>query len=206
MTREEAKKAWPIVQAFGEGKTIQYVGDSIVWRDLTVDEFAISDVLDCPERYRVKPELREPREYWVNVYEGGLIRLHTSKESAEIAAETYRLECIKVREVNPKDEVAEFERLFRVLLDRVKDTEPFNGKDGRMFFNVHDTLNGSGVHYTADNWKGVAVSSNSFDDLLAKIESHNPETVRQEKIANLRSELAKLEAESKENIVNKSAT
>ena len=50
MTREEAKKLLPIIQAFAEGKTIQYKF-SEGWRDL--DELtALSDM----SKYRVKPE------------------------------------------------------------------------------------------------------------------------------------------------------
>lgn len=46
MTREEAKELLPIIQAFAEGKTIE-------WKDLVVE----SPHFDCkPSCYRIKPE------------------------------------------------------------------------------------------------------------------------------------------------------
>lgn len=46
MTREEAKELMPIIQAFAEGKTIE-------WKDLVVE----SPHFDCkPSCYRIKPE------------------------------------------------------------------------------------------------------------------------------------------------------
>ena len=50
MTREEAKAKLPIIQAFAEGKTIQfYNGDE--WADLDEATFSAS-----PDKYRIKPE------------------------------------------------------------------------------------------------------------------------------------------------------
>ena len=50
MTREEAKELLPFIQAFAEGKTIQYKNDRGVWVET-----------DCPvwakhTEYRIKPE------------------------------------------------------------------------------------------------------------------------------------------------------
>lgn len=50
MTREEAKEILPIIQAFAEGKTIQYTNEHEEWIET-----------DCPiwakcSKYRVKPE------------------------------------------------------------------------------------------------------------------------------------------------------
>ena len=50
MTREEAKEMLPIIQAFAEGKTIQFL-DGGKWLDLCE-----SDFYESPERYRIKPE------------------------------------------------------------------------------------------------------------------------------------------------------
>lgn len=52
MTREEAKKMLPIIQAYAEGKTIQFL-DGGKWLDLYESDFYKS-----PERYRIKPEPR----------------------------------------------------------------------------------------------------------------------------------------------------
>ena len=50
MTREEVKEKLPIIQAFAEGKTIQfYNGDE--WADLDEATFSAS-----PDKYRIKPE------------------------------------------------------------------------------------------------------------------------------------------------------
>ena len=50
MTREEVKAKLPIIEAFAEGKTIQfYNGDE--WADLDEATFSAS-----PDKYRIKPE------------------------------------------------------------------------------------------------------------------------------------------------------
>ena len=50
MTREEAKELLPIMQAYAEGRTIQFL-DGGKWLDLCE-----SDFYESPERYRIKPE------------------------------------------------------------------------------------------------------------------------------------------------------
>ena len=50
MTREEAKEMLPIMQAYAEGRTIQFL-DGGKWLDLYESDFYKS-----PERYRIKPE------------------------------------------------------------------------------------------------------------------------------------------------------
>ena len=50
MTREEAKELLPILQAYAEGRTIQFL-DGGKWLDLYE-----SDFYESPERYRIKPE------------------------------------------------------------------------------------------------------------------------------------------------------
>lgn len=50
MTREEAKELLPIMQAYAEGRTIQFL-DGGKWFDLSESDFYKS-----PERYRIKPE------------------------------------------------------------------------------------------------------------------------------------------------------
>ena len=52
MTREEVKKMLPIMQAYAEGRTIQFL-DGSKWLDLCE-----SDFYESPERYRIKPEPR----------------------------------------------------------------------------------------------------------------------------------------------------
>jgi hypothetical protein len=54
MTKETAYLYLPLVQALTEGKTIQHgieCGQSIVWDDVKDVKF-----IECPEKYRIKPE------------------------------------------------------------------------------------------------------------------------------------------------------
>ena len=50
MTREEAKELLPIIQAWAEGKTIQFL-DGGKWADVYETDF-----YESPEGYRIKPE------------------------------------------------------------------------------------------------------------------------------------------------------
>ena len=65
MTREEAKKMLPIMQAFAEGKMIE-IFNNREWNDLIIE----SPKFDCkPSCYRIKPEpkyrpFRTRRECW----------------------------------------------------------------------------------------------------------------------------------------------
>ena len=52
MTREEAKEYLPIMQAFAEGKTIQYLDDHGFWNDIKTC-VSFDDNISC---YRIKPE------------------------------------------------------------------------------------------------------------------------------------------------------
>ena len=54
MNRKEAAELLPIIQAFCEGKQIQFLFDE--WKD--VDEIGIREFLENPELYRIKPELK----------------------------------------------------------------------------------------------------------------------------------------------------
>lgn len=53
MTREEAKELLPVIQAYAEGKTIQY-NNSFIWEDITIKENL--NFKDSPSKYRIKPE------------------------------------------------------------------------------------------------------------------------------------------------------
>lgn len=52
MTREEAKEPLPIIQAFAEGKAIQFRTDNRPWVDLLDNKLTICGVFE----YRIKPE------------------------------------------------------------------------------------------------------------------------------------------------------
>lgn len=52
MTREEAKHFWPIIKAYSEGKTIEYLLSDGKWANITED-FLFDN---SHERYRIKQE------------------------------------------------------------------------------------------------------------------------------------------------------
>ena len=50
MTREQAKELLPIIQAWAEGKNIQFLSDG-EWHDINQADFTC-----YPDKYRIKPE------------------------------------------------------------------------------------------------------------------------------------------------------
>lgn len=60
MNRQQAKDLLPIIQAFAEGKTIQYCCSDKngipQWTDVQFNEKV--DFSDSPQKYRIKPELK----------------------------------------------------------------------------------------------------------------------------------------------------
>jgi len=66
MNKDNAKDFLPLVQALADGKTIQYHNGS-EWLDMTrptfVDEFV--------KNYRIKPEPRKPREFFMSLRDDG---------------------------------------------------------------------------------------------------------------------------------------
>lgn len=67
MTREEAKKFLPIIQAYAEGKTIQINYPSTGWKDSYLLSFNGS-----PSSYRIKPEpkylpFKDAEECWTGM-------------------------------------------------------------------------------------------------------------------------------------------
>lgn len=62
MKRQQAKKLLPIIQAFAEGKTIQYCYIDAGWADIDPDGDA--DFSDNPSKYRIKSE-PDKNQRWV---------------------------------------------------------------------------------------------------------------------------------------------
>ena len=67
MTREEAKELLPIIQAWAEGKTIEFLNNNGRWEEL-------DDILFCrePKYYRIKPEpkyrpFKRKEECWLEM-------------------------------------------------------------------------------------------------------------------------------------------
>jgi hypothetical protein len=88
----------------------------------------------------------------------------------------------------------EAKRLFLLLLDELRSTERFKNKGDTFFFSVrHNT--GSELVIHASDWAGCDVSAPTMRELLDRIREFNPEAERQKKIAAIKAELAKLEAE-----------
>ena len=72
LTRERAKELLPIIQAFTEGKTIQWKDGLGRWLDFS-NEDAEVNFNDCPSHYRIKPEpkyrpFRTQEECWEEMY------------------------------------------------------------------------------------------------------------------------------------------
>ena len=55
MTKEEATKFAPIIKAYSEGKTIQFIGEDGKWHDFTCEDVVFAD---DPNEYRIKPEAK----------------------------------------------------------------------------------------------------------------------------------------------------
>ena len=70
MTREEANKALPTMQAFTEGKVIQMLDDRSIWTDLTEREgLPIGTLVESPNIFRIKPDpkyrpFKDAEECW----------------------------------------------------------------------------------------------------------------------------------------------
>lgn len=72
LTRERAKELLPIIQAFTEGKTIQWKDGLGRWLDFS-NEDAEVNFNDCPSHYRIKPEpkyrpFRTQEECWEEMH------------------------------------------------------------------------------------------------------------------------------------------
>ena len=99
MNRERAKELLPIIQAFAEGKEIQFRLDEIIkstWSDLH-EETAFTFPADDYE-YRIKPK---PREFWIEIgCNGKHVRGAGWYEEGDKLPEKHgSVEIIKVREV-----------------------------------------------------------------------------------------------------------
>lgn len=97
MDAQRAKELLPIIQAFADGKQIQFKSvckNKWEWKDVEDPQW-----FDRNE-YRVKPE---PKEVWVNEYLSGHMSGHrfgyATKSEADHAAGINRVSCSLYREV-----------------------------------------------------------------------------------------------------------
>ena len=100
MTIEGLTKVWPILEAFKDGKVVQYLHVTGRWKDIKPEGLSLGELFAFPERYRVKPE---PREIWtVNAQEGGVwgSAVFPDRQDAEEFARRYNYAPpVKFREV-----------------------------------------------------------------------------------------------------------
>jgi hypothetical protein len=99
--RARAKEMLPIIQAFADGRAIQWRA-SLYDPWITID--CLSDIsLTNVSEYRIKPEPSKPREWWINEY-ASRMEAYDSRGWADIYAGPDRIRCIHVREVLDDEE------------------------------------------------------------------------------------------------------
>jgi len=80
MNREAARKLLPVIEAYADGKAIQYLNSGGIWCDGDKDDSGERGYeFYSPERYRIKPE---PEVIYVNKYRSGSTVHYQSKEEA----------------------------------------------------------------------------------------------------------------------------
>lgn len=101
MNREQAKALLPIIQAWAEGKEIQYSVEANKWEVYTGDQ--LPNITSTILEWRLKPEVKEG---WINIYpenrttpEGriGFVGdiYNTQQEALQLRSNT-RIACVKI--------------------------------------------------------------------------------------------------------------
>jgi hypothetical protein len=86
MKREQLIKHWTFMEAFRNGKQLQYrYGDS--WRDVSDPSF------DIGTEYRIKPEKKTA---WLNIYPNGYAVFYPTKEVALSNPDPHPAACIQI--------------------------------------------------------------------------------------------------------------
>lgn len=120
MTREDARKLLPVIQAYSEGKVIQrYRYNSKEWYD--VPKYMMLDFKDKPEHLRIKPEpkyrpFKSAKECWDEMQKHqpfGWVRIKNSREYKHVA---YIKEKGITLSVMDATAVSSYEGSFRWLL------------------------------------------------------------------------------------------
>lgn len=84
MNRDQAKQLLPIIQAFAEGKTVQWFNDLGDWKNLKEASFHLP-----PDRYRIKPET-------IKIEHRRFIHKHPSKDVFSVICVNTKAEVIEV--------------------------------------------------------------------------------------------------------------
>lgn len=98
MTPERTKELLPVMQAFADGKTLEYrLSENHPWSTLSAPWWVSTG------DYRIKPEPPKPREFWVNIYPDELrpARAYANKYRAQVYRADGCSETVHVREVLP---------------------------------------------------------------------------------------------------------
>lgn len=93
MNREQVKRLLPVIQAYADGKEIQ-------WRHMPCDDWSpcILSTISESFEYRIKP--REPREFWVSDHDNGKYRYTYDEEPpARQFDQRQNVSIFKVREI-----------------------------------------------------------------------------------------------------------
>jgi len=90
MNRKEAKALLPVIQAFAEGKDIQYRSEDFEgWRTFCIDSAGFENE---GFEWRVKPE---KQERWINIYDFGRFDPpYKTKKEADTRSD--RIACIRI--------------------------------------------------------------------------------------------------------------
>ena len=132
MTREEAKKLLPVIQAYSEGKVIQrYRYDSKEWYD--VPAYMMLEFKDNPEHLRIKPEpkyrpFKSAKECFDEMLKHqpfGWVRIKNSNEYKHVAY--IKEKGVFLSDTIHSNEAATYEGTLRWLL--FTDNSPFGIKE-----------------------------------------------------------------------------
>lgn len=87
MTKQEAKDRIPILQAFAEGKTIEFLNSKGDWEVASSPTFCLE--------YRVQPD--PPKTYWLALNsKNEIIWLNESKKEVQKYLKVWSLECARI--------------------------------------------------------------------------------------------------------------
>ena len=133
MTREELKKAMPILTAFAEGKTIQiYDHNTGKWID-EVEQLHTADLFVWPSDFRIKPEptyrpFKDGAECWEIVQNDGFDWVKIKGDPTNLSVGIAEVnECNVFLSGSRSEDPIDFKEAFEKLI--FADGEPFGMKE-----------------------------------------------------------------------------